>query len=686
MKYIYIIFVLSFVSIYIYSSELEYLLSKNTLTVVELDHGDEIKYELMSGKVVQLKVIDSNVEVIFSTVDLPGEGKFNAASIFKMECTLLIDGQEMNMVRYVPVQESFYEPYNVNGLRIWFDALKSLDQVYNENHGDCLPTKQVRLALHEAHLPICPEEITAWCNLPDNFLDLKLVYNGENTWLGTYFGTDLHGGLDINMPSNSPLWAPISIDYNYTFNSFASGQGNNRWRAFKYWENGDTWILQTHHHNELIVPEFEEIEQGTKYAYTAGTSVDEHPHTHFVFKVKQPGKEEYFIDPWIIFWQMLENNKTKSGSIKAHIKTVAPGETGVPVYFDASGSNSGLTPITPEYYWSFGDGGYSIAKKPYHIYQKPGIYPVTLTIFNGIDYSSTTQHVVINGAPTSLPEFKIVQENNISLFTRRPWEMDSYGDNNVLLSNVIHFSLPHYSENEIEPQYVTLDVVNSDSMTEDGNSTRIEVNYIHGRDWLDVEIQQTGKTDSIIIKLSPKIENLIKEIGKSEAFLVIHNDRLINSPHVLKTVVSFDRYSRERVIVVDNEDEECVKSNYFWLTKKQNAPYGLTWNHCIGESFLISGGNSGNDFIRYIPKISEGKYRVSLYSPLYEQEKYLKHVSGFYVNIYSKSGIETKWVNPADSTIIGEFDFNACQGFVEIVSRDAQGLIIADAILFEKID
>lgn len=84
-----------------------------------LNYGDEIKYELASGETIHLKVIDSNVEVIFSTVDLPNERKFNDASIFKMECTTLIDGQEMSMVRYVPVQESFYEPYNVNGIRIY---------------------------------------------------------------------------------------------------------------------------------------------------------------------------------------------------------------------------------------------------------------------------------------------------------------------------------------------------------------------------------------------------------------------------------------------------------------------------------------------------------------------------------------------------------------------------------------
>lgn len=679
----YLLFTL--LSLSLAAKEVEFIASKNTITVVELDHGDAIKYQLACGREVLLDVVDSNVEVVFSTTDLPGKGKPNDISMYKMECTVMIDGQEMKMVRYVPVQESFYEPYNVNGLRIWFDALKSLDQLYNENHGDCLPGKQVRLALHDASMSIGPEEITSWCNFPDNFLDIKLAYNGENTWLGTYFGTDLHGGLDINMPSNSPLWLPFSIDNNYIFNSVASGQGNNRWRAYKTWDNGDTWIVQTHHQNELIIPEFKGGEKGTKYAYSAGTSVDEHPHTHFIFKVKQPGKGEYFVDPWIIFWQMLENNKRKSGAIKANMSTVVPGETGVPVYFDASGSSNGLTSTSLEYQWAFGDGSYSIAKKPSHIYQEPGIYPVTLTVFNGHGYSSTTQHVVINGSPTSFPEFKIEQEDNISLLNRRSWEMDTYGDNNILPPNVINFSLPHYHKNEIEPQEIIVKITNFDATNDAENSNRIEVNYIHGRDWLDVEIKKTGKPDSMRVVLSPKIGNMINEIGKYEANLVIHNEGVVNSPYLVKTSVSFEKYHRDNVVIIDNEDEECVKSNYFWLTKKQNAPYGNSWSHYFGDSFLLSSGNSARDFIRYSPKLSEGKYKVSFHGPLYEQKKYLEKVKGFYVNISSKSGIEKKWVNPSESTHIGTFDFDACEGYIEIVSNDAAGLIIADAILFEKV-
>src|SRR5690554_948626 len=50
------------------AKKVEFIASKNTITVVELDHNDEIAYELRCGRVVHLKIIDSNVDVIFSTI------------------------------------------------------------------------------------------------------------------------------------------------------------------------------------------------------------------------------------------------------------------------------------------------------------------------------------------------------------------------------------------------------------------------------------------------------------------------------------------------------------------------------------------------------------------------------------------------------------------------------------------
>jgi hypothetical protein len=112
----------------------------------------------------------------------------------------------------------------------------------------------------------------------------------------------------------------------------------------------------------------------------------------------------------------------------------------------------------------------------------------------------------------------------------------------------------------------------------------------------------------------------------------------------------------------------------------------LSWSKSYGGTFLVSSDNSCSGYIRYSPKIKAGKYRVSLHSPLYSQEIITKQMNGFYVNISSRDGIVTKWINPIKSLEIGEFNFASCDGYVEILSRDAKGLVVADALIFEKIE
>lgn len=658
-----------------------HIISKNTLAVVELNHGDEVMYELKSGRIVHLKVIDSKTEVIFSTIPLPGNGAPDDASIFRMDCILEIDGQQMKMTRYAPVQESFYKPYIVSGLQIWFDALKSLYQYYNENHGDCLPKKQVRLALNDKTQPICPENIGRWCPLPINFPDVRSCYRGDDTWLGPYYGTDLHGGLDFNMPKNSPLWAPFSLDNNYYFNTTSAGN-NNRWRAIKHWENGDTWVIQTHHLDQLLVPELQSVAKGTKYAYSGGTRAGSYTHTHFLFKTIQPGHEEYYMDPWVIFWQMLENQKTASRKLKAEIKPLPPQKTGEKVQFDATGSHPGLTDNILSFYWSFGDGGFSILEKPSHIYRQAGIYPVTLTIFDGSNYDVTTHHLIVNGDPIALPELRIVEENNPSFNNRQVWETDAYDYENVMIPNTVYFLRPHNNNEPIPSRTITVNFLNEKGFSNHRYRERIEPFYIHGQDWLDVKVGEHSLSgQSMTIEIKPDVSKLNTQEGESIAYLIINDNNFINSPQVVRIVVKFARPTIGERIIIDNQDAGCIKSNYFWLTTKLDRP----WCKTQGDSFLLGAGHSENGYVRYYPNLTEGKYKVSLFSPLFEQEVILKNIQGFYVNIKNDNGIETKWINPNENLLIGTFDFPACDGYVEIASKGSKGLVVVDAIIFEKV-
>ncbi len=48
-----------------------------------------------------------------------------------------------------------------------------------------------------------------------------MCYRGEDTWMGTYRGRTLqaHGGLDINHPEGTPLFAPLNLDDNFLYES-----------------------------------------------------------------------------------------------------------------------------------------------------------------------------------------------------------------------------------------------------------------------------------------------------------------------------------------------------------------------------------------------------------------------------------------------------------------------------------
>lgn len=656
--------------------------AKNTLTVIEIDNGDEVAYELSSGRIVHLKVISSATEIIFSTISLPAKGSAGDASIFKMKCKLRIDGQEMELIRYAPVQESFYTPYTVSGLNIWFDALNSLGDFYNENHGACLPTKQIRLALHDATLPICPEEVGIWCPLPDDFPDVKMCYRGDDTWLGPYVGTDLHGGLDINMPANSPLWAPLSLDHHYYFNTVSTGANNNRWRGVKHWDNGDVWALQTHHLDQLLTDELQPLKKGVTYAYAGGTASWAWAHSHFVFTVKQPGLPDYYVDPWIIFWQMLENKKEKTQELTASFRSLPPGSTGERLIFEVADPSPGLHGTVKEFHWSFGDGTYSIGAHPYHIYQRPGIYPVTLTVFDGISFASSTQHIVINGEPTHQPELRVTEPYNISFRPRQVWETDPYNHTRVVLPNTVRFFLQHRKKDLANSKTLQVRLVNKVGEIFEGERFRIEPIYIHGHDWLHVEIGETPVSSGAInVKLTPVLSKMTAQEGEYVANLLFHSDGLVNSPTLIRVVVNFSRPSAEKTVIIDNGDPNCEWSNHVFL----NTKFDRSWNNCYGDGFLVNSGTSDDGFVRYHPKVSAGRYKVSLHSPLYRDKKLLPLIGGFYVNVHSSSGRETRWVEPAKDLEIGVFDFNSCDGYVEITSQAGKGLIIADAIRLERL-
>jgi len=283
--------------------------AKDTLTPVELDHGDRLEFTLRNGEVRKLELVSSKAQVL--------QGNDSATSQYNFEAVIRIDGETLTLGRIVPAQSSFYEPLEIRGMRVWLDAVSDIFQrdggfllEKDENIGiTCQPRKKARFAVNDLNDPICPEIIGPWYPEVSDYIDVTRCYRGENTWMGPFEGRLAHGGLDVNMPSGTPLYAPIRFDDHYLFHSLAAGDNNNRWRGIRKWPDGSVWWLQAHHLNEMLVPERGPLAQGVHYANTAGVYTGEHEHTHFVFRIFEEGMD-YFLDPWIIFWQIFRNRSS----------------------------------------------------------------------------------------------------------------------------------------------------------------------------------------------------------------------------------------------------------------------------------------------------------------------------------------------------------------------------------------
>lgn len=683
-KLIFIIALQSVFGIFLFGEEIN-LSSKETITVVELNAGDKLNYTLSSGRIISLELLDFRTDILLTSLDTLKKTDASEITIFSMTCTLRIDGEVMEMVRYIPVQETYYKPYVVNGLNIWFDALKELKNYFNENHGNCLPSKDARFAVQDAGKQICPQELSNWWHDPANMVYIEDGYMGEDSWLGPYFAADLHGGLDVNMPSNTPILAPIDFDEHYLFNSTVSGANNNRWRGIRNWKNGDIWYLQTHHINQLLIPQNKSIKQGEVYAYGAGTWCWYSPHSHFVFSTYQPQlNTRLLMDPWVIIWQIFENNRLKSNSIISNIEPVSPARTGDYVHFNSKGSRKNVYGGELEYFWDFGDGYTSFVENPVHVFMESGVYPVTLTVRNGTSMDSYTQHITISGEDMGNGYFRFSCEQEPSFRIRPAWKTSAYGSY-LDIKNTLVFNSYQDSKGKPDEKILSLYPVMPDETNIKDNRSRlirpqsIQTVYVQGNDWL--EIEEIPFEDHLELKIKVNMEKVIVKWGFYEAYIMISSGQDQNNPQYIRVLldINYDRPKSE--VFVDNLDEECCKSDFYWLIPHQHTKVAMGYK----KHYCISAGNKKGEYIRYTPNLEEGEYEVSLFGEVYNNPKVMAKTGSFQVIIHSADGLKRLTVKPAESLDLGTYHFSdGRNGYVEIISDDAEGVIVADAVKFVK--
>jgi PKD repeat protein len=660
--------------------QIEYEAS-DTLTAVEMDHGDILKFKLRDGDVRTLVLDDTSAEIL---------EKNDGGIVYMFTCRVRVDGYPLEMLRYVCTQECFYEPYVINGMRIWPDSVLAVyDKVpmrYPKTGNLRYRTrKAARFAIQDATLPICPETMYPWCRLDEEYIDVGRCYNGDDCWMGPYLGQACHGGLDINHRRGEPLWAPIRFDDQWNFNSLAAGHNNNRWRGVRTWPNGDVWALQSHHHVRLLVPEHTPLPAGTHYAEAAGVHVGSHEHSHFEFKIARraggnrvdfdstdetgPSEppEVIHLDPWIVFWQIFETSKQRKGLMRAAMKPLRPATTGRPVAFEATGFEPFRRAKDIECSWTFGDGAWSNERTPRHVFTRPGLYPVTLTLDNGAERDHSTQWLTVDGESIQKPALVLAAPDEPSFRKRPASALDVYGVPPRLIPHTLMFTA---RRNRPRPNARVVEIRNAGG----GALAPATVALLGDAEWLSAEVTKVADRQSVRVK----VDAGSLDPGWYAALVEVACPGALNSPQRFRVSLAVYGASLPAGAIVDDRSDGFYCTPYFWV--------GHRFSRCKRKGYagryLTNGGRAADgQFARFTANLAGGTYTVLL-----REETPFREDVTLPVRVHSATGDEWVRVHAAQSNIIGTFRFHeGTDGFVEIHAANSTGLVIADAIEFSRV-
>lgn len=714
--------------------------AKNTVTPVLLNHGDVLEFTLRNGQIRTLKLLETDAAILRTNVKDMDVEQNDGGSIVEFTCKVLVDGHEMTMQRYLPAQESFYEPYVINGIRIWFDAVQDYFDFFTLKHGWAKPRAAARFAVSDALDPVAPD-IGMWYPNDSLSLDVADAYLGDDVWMGPYLGGSPHAGLDINTPKGTPLFAPVHftkeddqwLAVNFTPKPYY-------WAAtmtgIKKWPNGAVWTLTTLHLDKYLVEEHAPLELGEVFGEAAGTGVGAEEHSHFEFMIRDEPKntvdgavmvnadvlweegEDYLIrvdgingyvpkstalyirrddrpknysvfmlpkeladrygfnyeipqipmDPWLLFWQMFENEKAKQGKLNVAIKPFEPAETTEKIKFSGEVSPDAIDRNNLSYHWTFGDGGYSNQASPEYAYAAPGIYAVTLVVEAGKERAQRTQLITVDGTHSQTPAFSLRSVYSPSFDVRKPFVMDVYGSEISLLPHTLYYTARPTNPRP-EAKQVVLEKTGGRSLAE----ATYEITYKKGKDWAWIVPETRRNQQTLAINVDAS--NLHPDVYS--ATVTVTSAGALNTTQTFDISLEVKAKAPEGMLTIDDRDPGFFASPYFWVGSKFKR-----WVAGHRDFFLTNGGRArAGEYIRFSPDVKKGKYKVSFVpeTPF--------NSCRFKVLVHSAEGDSLVWMEPERSRTIGVFDFNeGMDGFVQVFAEGSEGEVLADAVRFERLE
>lgn len=692
--------------------------TKSTLTPVELNISETLSYRLGNGQVRTMELLSTDARVIITNHNKLCTPKSGGGTLYHIACNLLVDGQPMTMERYIGSQESFYEPYVINGMRIWFDGVAdAFDKgIVTEEHGRCKPGKAARFAITDMTGRICPEIVFSLYDNPQGFIDIADTYNGDNCWMGAYSGFQAHGGMDVNLPPGVPNYTPFAVDRQF-LREYKQGFYNTSWHGFREWDNGDIWQIEIAHVINVLYPKNAPIEGGIPFVEASGVGNRHVHHSHYNFDITTGNpKQEILLDPWILFWQAFEDNKEKTGAIKAAMMPFSPGSTGQQISFSSQGSRPGHNGRKLQYYWTFGEGGWSGEPNPVYRYARPGIYPVTLTVEDGVHKAAFTQHITIDGPVVNQPAIVLSASEEPSFHLRPVQMMDTYGIPVRVIPHTLHFTARE-SRPEPLPKTVQINNQGQGKLPENISSA---ITYLSGSNWLKVKPSANAQQFEVSINASGM------PTGNYRAKVVVKTPGALNPEQAFMVVLNVPTHPPMHWKHTNNEEvihhadlryNRFYATPYFWVRPQFNRWVERGYRN---DFYLTNGGRDvKGEYARFNPDLEAGKYKLyfteetpfeperravapmyePLHTPVYEVEKRFIPLekpqpvnpeynpdSRFAVRVKSKNGEQIIWMEPSKSREIGFFEFDeGMDGFVDILAEGSVGQVLADAVVFERI-
>jgi PKD repeat protein len=405
-----------------------------------------------------------------------------------------------------------------------------------------------------------------------------------------------------------------------------------------------------------------------------------------MFTVRGQDNQEMQLDPWIIFWQIFENNKARKETIKASAELPGPQRTGQAVAFSSRGSRKSPQGGELRYNWTFGDGGFSVQANPTHVYLSSGIYPVTLTVDDGMYRDSFTQHITVDGEPVTEAGLALTAPEEFTFRKRPVHMMDVYGIPPAFIPRTLSFTA---RPSRPTPDSKTVELKNSGKGTL-GQARVPKIEYEGSTGWLSAKLTGIGDNQRITVSvdasgLKPAVYSATVEIECADA---------VNARQCFRVVLNVPDYEPPPVVIMDDGYIGFYATPYFWVGHRFHRWPPKGYN----DFCLINGKRaSAGEFARFTPDLSGGTYQVFFPEIVssWQREKLR-----FAVRIKHKNGIETVWMEPKRSKsigmwdhmipnptkVIGTFEFNeGTDGFVEILAEGSIGQVSADAVIFKRL-